>query len=191
MHTLLKDNDVVVSFTGKINDLWWVVSCTSGALTAVKWTWKYPHKKISKSDAFQKLRFWQMLDHRKNFYLRRNVPKRCLSAHLCNIHQSWILMCNLTEKGTESILLRNKNKKIKKKPPQMCQIVHVRPRISRRREQTLTWMSGCQSAARRKSLPLCSCVQLSPRKKKKMTFTRLPTDAESTQGDRPERRLEY
>lgn len=115
MHTLLKDNDVVVSFTGKINDLWWVVSCTSGALTAVKWTWKYPHKMISKSDAFQKLRFWQMLDHRKNFYLRRNVPKRCLSAHLCNIHQSWILMCNLTEKGTESILLRNKNNNKKKK----------------------------------------------------------------------------
>ena len=104
-----------------------------------------------------------MLDHRKNFYLRKNVPKRCLSVHLCNIHQSWILMSILTEKGTESILLRNKN--TQKNPPQMCQIVHDRPRISCRCEQTLTWMSGCQSAARRKSLPLCSCVQLSPRKK--------------------------
>lgn len=144
-------------------------------------------KKISKPDAFQELLFWQMLDHRKNFYLRQNVPKRCLSVRLCNIHQSWILMSSLTEKGTESILLRNKN--TQQKPPQMCQIVHVRPRISCRCEQTLTWMSGCQSAARRKSLPLCSCVQLSPRKK--MTFTRLPADAESTQGDRPERRPEY
>lgn len=181
-----KDNDLVVFSIGKINDLWWVISCTSGGLTNVKWTWKYPHKKNLKARRISRASVLTNAWPQKELYLRQNVPKRCLSVRLCNIHQSWILMSSLTENGTESILLRNKNTQ---KPPQMCQIVHVRPRISCRCEQTLTWMSGCQSAVRRKSLPLCSCVQLSPRKK--MTFTRLPADAESTQGDRPERRPEY
>lgn len=93
------------------------------------------------------------------------VPKRCLSVHLCNIHQQWILMSNLTEKENESTLFWNGGRE----SPQRCQIICAEPRLCWcsmwQCEQTLTWMSVCQSEARRKSLPLCSCVQLSPRKK--------------------------
>lgn len=79
------------------------------------------------------------------------VPKRCLSVHLYNIHQQWILMSDLSEKGEESSQLG-------KRPP--C----VEPRFPGATcEQTLTWMSVCQTEAP-KIPPLCSLVQLSPTK---------------------------
>lgn len=37
---------------------------------------------------------------------KKNIPKRCLSVHLFNIYQRWILMSNLTEKGKESTITR-------------------------------------------------------------------------------------
>lgn len=109
MQPVLKDNDLVVFSIGKINDLWWVISCTSGGLTNVKWTWKYPHKKNLKARRISRASVLTNAWPQKELYLRQNVPKRCLSVRLCNIHQSWILMSSLTEKGMESILLRNKN----------------------------------------------------------------------------------
>lgn len=102
-----------------------------------------------------------MFVRHKNFHLRRKQSQR--GVHLCNIHQLWILMSDLTEKGKGSTLLRNgdkgkKNTDVSDRPCQAKNFLVQQCRC----EQTLTRMSDCQSEARRKSLLQCSCVQLSP-----------------------------
>lgn len=94
---------------------------------------------------------------RRELLPQMKVPKRCLSVHLCNIHQQWILMSNLSEKGEESTLLEGG------RSPQTCVSDHLCQAQNFPVQHVATW-TGANLDVRVEHVENRSRVQLSPRK---------------------------
>lgn len=123
---------------------------------------------------FKSLSIVKCLTPRSKFFL----VQICIRL---TVHRPWILKSNLIEKHKLSSLL-SMNSARGRKIPQMSQIDRVRPRDSKCERSDVSRVNldarlTVRANARRKSSLLFSSVQLSHRGKK-MTFTRLPMDAE-------------